>query len=150
MKVTYLPANYVKRKRKEANLQDELAELKSAARKNGIPFDSTAKPGNIAYEITERIKTSDSGQCLKVLEKQRGFRKKLIAACKRNPKELLTNLYEEQGEMRFDASNRLFMILADTAEFENSWKLKRDPDFCKSISNLILTIFPQNRQEEKR
>ncbi len=74
LKVTYLPANYVKHKRKQAGLKDELAELKSVARKNNICFDNTAKPKNIAYEITERIKTSSNHKCKKTLQGQRQFR----------------------------------------------------------------------------
>ena len=34
-------------------------------------------------------------------------------------------LYENQGERRFDASNRLFLILVDQRNYFDSWKLKR-------------------------
>lgn len=34
-------------------------------------------------------------------------------------------LYENQGEMRFGAENRLFLILADSSDLARSWKLKR-------------------------
>jgi len=141
LKVTYLPANYVKAKRKQAGLKDELAELKQTARDNGLFFDHAAKPKNIAYEITERIKASGNAAGGKVLHAQRLFRQNLVGDCAQNPAELLKNLYEEQGEMRFDASNRLFIILADTREFENSWKLKRNPDLLKSHINAYLDDF---------
>jgi len=138
LKVTYLPANYVKVKRKQAGLKDELAELKQAARKHGLFFDSAAKPKHIAYEITERIKASGDDACKEVLHAQRAFRRELINDCAQNPAELSQNLYEEQGEMRFDASNRLFIILANTREFEDSWKLKRNPDLLKTHINAYL------------
>lgn len=34
-------------------------------------------------------------------------------------------LYEHQGEMRFGAENRLFVILADSTDISQSWKMKR-------------------------
>ncbi len=150
LKTTYLPANYVKLKRRKAKLPDELVELKSVARKNKIFFDKTAKPKNIAYEITEKIKTSSNRECKKVLEQQRHFRKNLISACSKNPKELLLNLYEEQGAMRFDASNRLFLILADTNEFEDSWKLKRNPELLKKYINDHLDNFSAPEAKKRK
>ncbi len=43
-----------------------------------------------------------------------------------NPKDLIIWLYENQGEQRFGADNRLFVILFDKRNPENSWKIKRD------------------------
>ena len=150
LKTTYLPANYVSQKRKDAGLQNELAELKFVARKNNIYFDGTAKPKNIAYEITERIKTSGNRTCNDVLKAQKEFRKSLIRDCVKNPKELLHNLYQEQGAMRFDASNRLFIILADTAEFEDSWKLKRNPALLnKHIQEYLDAFSAQTIRQRK-
>ena len=34
-------------------------------------------------------------------------------------------LYEHQGEMRFGAENRLFVVLADSTDINQSWKMKR-------------------------
>ena len=34
-------------------------------------------------------------------------------------------LYEHQGERRFDASNRLFLVLVNRRNYFESWKLKR-------------------------
>lgn len=49
-----------------------------------------------------------------------------------NPKGLIVWLYENQGPQRFGADNRLFVVLADKKNLENSWKLKRDFDFVFS------------------
>ncbi|OGY43671.1 MAG: hypothetical protein A2729_03185 [Candidatus Buchananbacteria bacterium RIFCSPHIGHO2_01_FULL_39_14] len=38
-------------------------------------------------------------------------------------------MYENQGEQRFGADNRLFVILADRKNLDQNWKLKRDFDF---------------------
>ena len=150
LKVTYLPANYVKYQRKLGGLKDELAELKFVARKNNIWFDNTDKPKNIAYEITERIKTSGNHDCKETVLEQHRFRQKLVNDCAKNPEGLLKNLYEEQGEMRFDASNRLFMILADTREFENSWKLKRNPDLLREHIDTYLDNFSANLVKQRK
>jgi len=38
-------------------------------------------------------------------------------------------MYENQGAQRFGSDNRLFVILADKNNLEESWKLKRDFNF---------------------
>ncbi len=47
----------------------------------------------------------------------------------RNPRQLAIWMYENQGAQRFGADNRLFVILADKNNLDQSWKLKRDFDF---------------------
>jgi len=47
----------------------------------------------------------------------------------RNPKQLAIWMYENQGAQRFGFDNRLFIILADRNNLEESWKLKRDFNF---------------------
>lgn len=47
----------------------------------------------------------------------------------KNPRQLATWMYENQGAQRFGADNRLFVILADKNNLDQSWKLKRDFDF---------------------
>ncbi|MCY7377543.1 MAG: hypothetical protein LH472_16420, partial [Pyrinomonadaceae bacterium] len=51
---------------------------------------------------------------------------------------------------RFDASNRLFLILVDTEDFDNSWKLKRNLDLLKpSIKNYLDGFTEKNVEELK-
>lgn len=50
----------------------------------------------------------------------------------RNPKNLAIWMYENQGAQRFGADNRLFAILLDTNNPEESWKLKRNFDLVFS------------------
>lgn len=47
----------------------------------------------------------------------------------KHPKDLIIWLYENQGAQRFGADNRLFVVLADKKNLEDSWKLKRDFEF---------------------
>ncbi len=44
----------------------------------------------------------------------------------KNPKNLAVWMYENQGAQRFGADNRLFAILLDTNNPDESWKLKRN------------------------
>mgnify|MGYP000638519767 FL=1 len=56
LKVTYLPAEYIKFKRKEKGLPVELTFLKSKATEAKITFDKKAKDADIFYEIVEKMK----------------------------------------------------------------------------------------------
>lgn len=47
----------------------------------------------------------------------------------KNPRQLAIWMYENQGAQRFGSDNRLFVILADKNNLEQSWKLKRDFNF---------------------
>jgi len=52
-----------------------------------------------------------------------------ILKAKEDPKGLAKWMYEHQGEQRFGAENRLFIILFDEKNPDDSWKLKRDFPF---------------------
>ena len=145
LKTTYLPANFVRQKRRDAGLPDELSALKSAARKQGIAFDASGSPKEIAYEIAERMKISGDEECRIFLDEMRDFRKALLNECAKNPEELIGNLYAQQGEMRFDSSNRLFVVLANTIDFEESWKLKRNPRLLEKSIHAYLDSFSRDK-----
>ncbi|MBU2494941.1 MAG: hypothetical protein KJ935_00330 [Candidatus Omnitrophica bacterium] len=49
-----------------------------------------------------------------------------VQSALQNPRELAIWMYENQGAQRFGSDNRLFVILIDTRNPEDSWKLKRD------------------------
>ena len=49
-----------------------------------------------------------------------------------NPKNLAIWMYEHQGAQRFGADNRLFVVLLDTKNPEESWQLKRNFDLVFS------------------
>ncbi len=50
----------------------------------------------------------------------------------KNPKDLAVWMYENQGAQRFGADNRLFAVLLDVNNPEESWKLKRNFDLVFS------------------
>jgi len=81
---------------------------------------------------------------LKVTYMPAGYQNAANAVFK--PKDLAIWLYENQGAQRFGADNRLFVILHDTQNPEDSWKIKRDIDFIKENIN---RFFKQENVSEK-
>ena len=77
----------------------------------------------------------NSGQLISDLS---NVRREVVRSCVNDPEELIKWLYENQGVRRFDASNRLFMVLIDTNNYFESWKLKRAKSFlAKAIENYL-------------
>jgi hypothetical protein len=50
--------------------------------------------------------------------------------------------------MRFDSENRLFLVLVDSDDFNNSWKLKRNIDLLKPTIISYLDNFANKRIED--
>ncbi len=141
LKVTYLPANFIESKRKEKGLKTELSELKQKAKEANISFTTHKKADDIYYEIVEKMKARNDDFCIESLQNIKNIRLEILREVQENPKILIQNLYEEQGELRFDASNRLFLILVDTKDFDNSWKLKRNLELLNPSIKTYLDEF---------
>lgn len=141
LKVTYLPAEYIKLKRKEKGYPVELTFLKKKAEEAQISFDKKAKDGDIYYEIIEKMKDKNDIFCRQVIDELKTQKLNILKEAQQNPKILATWLYENQGEMRFGSENRLFLVLVDTNDFNNSWKLKRNIDLLKPIIQNYLDNF---------
>ncbi|WP_197739859.1 hypothetical protein [Pedobacter sp. BS3] len=138
LKVTYLPAEYIKFKRKERGLPVELTFLKSKATEAKITFDKKAKDTDIFYEIVEKMKDKNDEFCNSILTTLKNEKLEILKEVQDNPKILAKWLYENQGEMRFGSENRLFLVLVDTDNFNNSWKLKRNLELLKpTIMNYL-------------
>jgi hypothetical protein len=148
LKVTYLPAEYIKTKRKEKELPVELTYLKKKAKEANIVFDRTAKPADIYYEIVEKMKDRNDAFCIDVLKTLKDGKLEILKEVQDNPKILATWLYENQGEMRFGSENRLFLVLVDTDDFTNSWKLKRNIDLLKPTILYYLDNFKTKKIED--
>jgi hypothetical protein len=131
LKVTYLPAEYIKQKRKEKGFTVELTFLKQKAKEANISYDKNAKPTDIFYEITEKMKDRNDDLCKQTLQTLKLEKIEILQKTQATPKLLAKWLYENQGEMRFGSENRLFLVLVDTEDFNNSWKLKRNIDLLK-------------------
>lgn len=148
LKVTYLPANFVATKRKEKGLKPELTELKQKAKLADIKFTKHKKATDIYYEIVEKMKDRNDDFCFEALQNIKNVRLEILNEVVQTPKILIQNLYEQQGELRFDAANRLFLILVDTEDFDNSWKLKRNLDLLKPKIKDYLDNFTEKNIEE--
>lgn len=141
LKVTYLPNEYVKQKRKEKGLPVELTFLKQEAKKADIDFNTKAKPQEIYHEIVEKMKDKNDIFCSTILQKLKNEKIEILKEAQQSPKILAKWLYENQGEMRFGSENRLFLVLVDTDDFDNSWKLKRNFALLQPEINNYLNQF---------
>ena len=100
----------------------EKSWLKKKCKNLGISCDTKASESQQIYTLTEKLKEigrSDVIRELKVVRDQ------IIKEAQQNPIELIRWLYENQGEMRFGAENRIYLILADSNDSAQAWKMKR-------------------------
>lgn len=148
LKVTYPPAEYIKFKRKQRGLPVEITYLKRKAAEGGIIFDKKAKDADINYEIVEKMKDRNDAFCRDILETLKKEKIEILGEAIDNPKLLATWLYENQGEMRFGSENRLFLVLVDTEDFGNSWKLKRNVDLLRPTILTYLDEFEKKKIED--
>lgn len=125
LKVTYLPEGFLKDRRKADGIKPELTQLKSAARSCGIAFDKNLNDAALLEDLWKKVDDHPSKIAQELIAQLRQYRLETVAKCQANPLELIRWLYENQGVRRFDASNRLFLVLVDKKDFFASWRLKR-------------------------
>jgi hypothetical protein len=125
LKVTNLPEGFIKEKRKGGGEKEELSILKKFCRIKNIHFDKDLPAARLLEDLW--IKTADhpSKEAQQIIQELKRWRLEILNEAMRDPASLVTWLYENQGVRRFDASNRLFLVLVDCDNFFESWKLKR-------------------------
>ncbi len=128
LKVTYLPEGFIKDKRKEGALRPELTLLRRCARDLELEFDSSMSPAKLLEHLWARLSDHPSEGAETIIEELTEERESILNGCMDNPEELIRWLYENQGVRRFDSSNRLFLVLVNTGNYFDSWKLKRARD----------------------
>lgn len=138
LKVTYSPDGFMKAKRKQRGLRPELTELKFFAREQGIPFDGTATKNEIFNELILRITESPNPDAQQFIQQFHQTRRNIINETIAGAQELIVWFYENQGTRRFDAANRLFIVLIDLNNLEESWKLKRNKEILSIQINDFL------------
>jgi hypothetical protein len=148
LKVTYLPAEYIKFKRKAQGLPVEFTYLKNKAGEAKIQYDKKAKDSEVYYEIVEKMKDRADDFCLSVLETIKNEKLSILQDAQDNPQALAKWLYENQGEMRFGSENRLFLLLVDSGDFNSSWKLKRNFELLRPTILTYLDNFEQKSIED--
>lgn len=135
LKVTFFPTQYMNDKLKaKLNGKSELSWLKQKAKENGIELNRAES----LSVISEKIGASGHDE---ILQELRDKRKEVIADAQNNKNDLMTWLYANQGEMRFGAENRLFVVLVDSLDMSQSWKMKRAFEQIEPAVNSYLDNF---------
>jgi len=138
LKVTYLPEGYLSDKRKAANQRPELTLLKKAARENNLPIARDLSNANLLQDLWAKVSDHPANACRRLIRELHDFRNALVDEISQNPADLIRWLYENQGERRFDASNRLFLVLVDQRNYFDSWKLKRAKSLIEAAVHTYL------------
>ena len=125
LKVTYLPEGYIKNHRKSHGLRPESTLMKGLARKLDIGFDTSVPESVLIPDLWRKLDDSPQHSARELISDLQEYRELLLDDCVANPEPLVRWLYQNQGVRRFDASNRLFLVLVDKSDFFSSWKLKR-------------------------
>lgn len=143
LKVTYFPEAFMKDKLKEKGFGVELTRVKQLCRKLEIPIDSSMSDKTLNVQLQNALSESINTEAKEFLSNLKNLKKEIINEAIKNSDELIKWLYENQGDRRFDATNRFFLILTDTENIFDSWKLKRNlplltREINKKISQFVL------------
>lgn len=122
LKVTFFPNQYMDEKIKAKLGKGILSWLKSKGKEFGITASNDDSEAQQIYTLTEKLSEQGHYDIIKALN---DVKSDVIKDANDNSVELMTWLYAHQGEMRFGAENRLFVILADSTDMTQSWKMKR-------------------------
>lgn len=131
LKVTYFPEQLLADKLKTIGYGNELTMLKRICRELEIYIPNDMKPKNLKLHLYNKVYEDQREEAKDFISTLKQHKKNIITEAETNPKELKKWLYENQGEARFDASNRFFLVLTDETDMSNSWKLKRNIVFLK-------------------
>lgn len=135
LKVTFFPNQYMGDKIKaKLDGKSELSWLKQKAKENGVVLNRS----ELVSVIKEKISASGHDD---ILAELRSKRKEVIFDAQNNKNDLMTWLYANQGEMRFGAENRLFVVLVDSSDMSQSWKMKRAFEQIEPAVNSYLDDF---------
>lgn len=141
LKVTYFPEGYMSAKRKELGMPTEAQLLKRFAKVMGMQYDRSQKEKVIVSELLTRILERTDTKSRGFIKKFEAARWQIVQDTITDKKSLIKWLYEEQGERRFDAANRLFLVLIDKGNMGESWKMKRNIELLGNEVNSYLNKF---------
>ena len=122
LKVTYFPNEFMEKKLKDKIGNKELAWLKKEAKKVNISPDKNLSDAEQLTFLKEELENHGHSNIIDALTKHK--QKIIDEACK-HPEELMEWLYKNQSARLFGAENRLFLVLVDTKDMKQSWKMKR-------------------------
>jgi len=125
LNVSHLPEDYIDDFRTAAGYQPEINLLKKEAKSLKIHFDPAREETRLLEDLWIKLKDHPSKSSHTLLTDLREKRVEILDECQKNSDHLARWFYEHQGGRRFDAANRLFLVLVDRENFFNSWTLKR-------------------------
>lgn len=141
LKVTYFPGAYMQGKLKEALGNTELTWLKRQAKKYGITPDKNLSDSEQYNFLKEEIENQGHQE---VISQLTATRKQIVNEARNNPENLMKWLYENQSPRLFGAENRLFVVLVDSTDMNQSWKMKRAFSLIEPKVNTYLDSFKEN------
>ena len=122
LKVTFFPKGYLAEKLKTKLGKTEISWLREKAKATGVTFNAKEPESQQSYTIMEKLSVLGYDDIISELKSKQ---REVITEAQANTVGLMTWLYASQGEMRFGAENRLYVILVDTNDLSQSWKMKR-------------------------
>lgn len=138
LKVTYFPNEFMEKKLKDKIGNKELAWLKKEAKKFNIIPDKNLSDAEQLTFLKEELENHGHSNIIKVLTK---YKQEVIDKACKHPKELMKWLYENQSARLFGAENRLFLVLINTKDMKQSWKMKRAFTLIEPTVNNYLDSF---------
>lgn len=159
LKVTYFPEQLLKEKLRDSGYGNELTELKKICRRLKIYIPTDLKNKALKQHLYNIVSEDQRAEARVFIAELKAQKKIIIEEAEANPTELKKWFYENQGEARFDASNRFFLVLTNETDMSNSWKLKRNIVFLRDrindhldnlsmdVSSLETTFFWHKDQE---
>ncbi len=145
LKVTYFPEQLLADKLKEIGYGNELTMLKRICRQLNIFIPTDLKPKELKLHLYNIVSEDQRSKAKEFIATLKEYKRNIIAEAEKKPAELKKWFYENQGEARFDASNRFFLVLTDENDMTNSWKLKRNIVFLREkinqhLDNLLMDM----------
>lgn len=126
---------------KEALGNTELTWLKRQAKKYGITPDKNLSDSEQYNFLKEEIENQGHQE---VISQLTATRKQIVNEARNNPENLMKWLYENQSPRLFGAENRLFVVLVDSTDMNQSWKMKRAFSLIEPKVNTYLDSFSEN------
>jgi len=149
LKVTYLPKWYqpeIAKHLASKGLQTtELKALKQYAKKAGIKYDTKLDENEQHYQILSQLKDAGGKNYDDALKELESIRNETVQYAISHKNELAKLMYENQGAMRFGSENRLYLVLIDKSDMQNSWEMKRDfPRLNSEITKYLDSFKAEN------
>ena len=151
LKVTYFPEQLLADKLRDNGYGNELTRLKKVCRVLSIFIPDDLNPKELKLHLFNKLREDQRQEARSFVKELNDAKKEIMKESEKNPAELKKWFYENQGEARFDASNRFFLVLTDESDMSSSWKLKRNIIFLQEkihlhLDNLAMDIESLNTE----